>query len=491
MNSSIKQGASTIVVASMIVGCGSPASPAPGSPSPSASTAVVVSSTPTAPAESATASIPARPSTAAPGSSAFRPIRASARELSDQAPRLVPGQGGSLYVLISVREGPAVLLLLDGSGRPRPGWPISIKDSTSCGVPFPVADGSVRIVCDARDVPESESGEMDQRAFAFDADGRLMDGWPVLVGPCSVGMGTELRVAHEHFDDRAVTILSVAGDGTVRQSPPLGLSGVCCAGQWNVGPDGVAYGVGEPPENGGPRTVTGLEFSGAETEWSIDVEGVGSAPAFGPAGEVLLTFASDLKPRTRVTVLSHADRAVTSGAIPLTSAVRSDSTGECTVGVPDAPIVSQDGTIFIRSELRPSIFALDASLAVRAGWPFKPATPLATATPGLESEHEAGYCPLSVEPAAGPDGTLVLSLEARNPTVGGSLVAVGKDGQVRPGWPVELKRNGSEFWAVTVGSDGTTYALAVEPEAGGKSSESILAISPDSTVRYSTTIVDP
>lgn len=54
-----------------------------------------------------------------------------------------------------------------------------------------------------------------------------------------------------------------------------------------------------------------------------------------------------------------------------------------------------------------------------------------------------------------------------------------------------LSRPGSEFWSVVVGADGTTYALAIEPEAGGASSATILAIAPDSTVIYATTIVDP
>ncbi len=62
---------------------------------------------------------------------------------------------------------------------------------------------------------------------------------------------------------------------------------------------------------------------------------------------------------------------------------------------------------------------------------------------------------------------------------------------MRPGWPVELKRAGSEFWSVVVGPDGTAYALAIEPESSRTSSASILAIAPDSTVRYTTTIIDP
>ena len=64
-------------------------------------------------------------------------------------------------------------------------------------------------------------------------------------------------------------------------------------------------------------------------------------------------------------------------------------------------------------------------------------------------------------------------------------------GRVRPGWPVELKRPGAEFWSVVVGSDGTAHALAIEPKSSSSSSASILAIAPDSTVRYTTTIIEP
>jgi len=62
---------------------------------------------------------------------------------------------------------------------------------------------------------------------------------------------------------------------------------------------------------------------------------------------------------------------------------------------------------------------------------------------------------------------------------------------VRPGWPVELRRPGAEFWSVVVGSDGTAYVLAIEPEPGDTTSATVLAIAPDSSVLYRTTIIDP
>ena len=161
------------------------------------------------------------------------------------------------------------------------------------------------------------------------------------------------------------------------------------------------------------------------------------------------------------------------------------------MGSPQAPVVAHDGTTFVYSELNSAIYALDPSLSPIRDWPFEPEAPRAVARPGLESEHEAGYCPASVVPVVGPDRTLYLALEARDTTIGGHLLAVGMDSQVRPGWPVDLLRPGSEFWSVVVGPDGTVYALAIEPESGGSSSATILAIAPDSTVRYRTTIVEP
>ena len=158
-------------------------------------------------------------------------------------------------------------------------------------------------------------------------------------------------------------------------------------------------------------------------------------------------------------------------------------------GTPPAPVVAGDGTTFLWSDVDPDVFALDASLAVRAGWPYRP--PSAIEHPNPWRGIDGLNCPQPAIPAGGPDGTLYLTLQARNRDVGGSVIAVGRDARIRRGWPVELKRSGSEFWSVVVGPDGTAYALAIEPESGGRSSASVLAIAPDSTVVYATTIIDP
>ena len=56
---------------------------------------------------------------------------------------------------------------------------------------------------------------------------------------------------------------------------------------------------------------------------------------------------------------------------------------------------------------------------------------------------------------------------------------------------MHLARRGAAFWSVVVGSDGTAFCLAVEPEAGGKTSATIVAIAKDGTVRSRTTVIQP
>ena len=168
---------------------------------------------------------------------------------------------------------------------------------------------------------------------------------------------------------------------------------------------------------------------------------------------------------------------------------RGDGAYECGEPRPSQPLVAAEGTVFVHSEVESRIFALDASLAVIRGWPFEPGTALERRESQVDGDGLD--CPSIASPAVGPDSTLYLPLQAADGSAGGSLVAVGRNGQVQAGWPVKLTRQGAEFWTVAVGADGTVFALAIEPEAGDRSSASILAIEPDSTVRYTATIIDP
>ncbi len=408
---------------------------------------------------------------------------------------MAPGPGGGVYVSIP-RPGGSVLALLDGSGRPRPGWPIKVSDSTSCGLLLPLDDGSVRVVCDATDTLQPERADV--RAFAFDASGRSMAGWPVQLGP-AVGegpsppgyagrvVGDQLTLFVNRF---ASSVTTIAAGGSIRRGTDVPQT--CCGIEWDVGPDGIAYGVDSVSGLAGSSAevsrITALDPDGVRAGWPVKFDGIASGPAFGPNGRIVVSVGSFVRDTSRLLVFDRDGKAVSarSAQLPITTA---EGGVDCTVAAPKPPIVAQDGTIFVFSEIDTAVFALAPSLEVMRGWPYRLATPFDRPDPWRGTEGI--NCTSIALPAVGPDSTLYLLLQPRSTKVGSSVVAIGPDGRVRPGWPVELKRPGAEFWSVVVGSDGSVYALAMEPETGNRYSATILAIAPDGTVLYRTTIIDP
>lgn len=422
---------------------------------------------------------------------------------------MAPGPNGTLYVSIPRPTG-SILVLLGRDGRPRPGWPITIKNSTACGRPLPVEDGSVRITCNGSDLPEPDNDLPDVRAFAFDATGRSMAGWPVKLRPATASrvVGDELnylqwQIGTDTADigvtlSHATWMTTIAADGSVRRGAGVELVETCCSEQWDLGQDGVAYGVTATGERDEPAfaeesQITSVDHGGIRAGWPVSFEGVASGPAFGPDERILVTTGSYVRRTSRVLAFDRSGKTVSAASddLPIqTMALPAEMDLDgCYSGSPIVPLVAEGGTVFVVSEVDTAVYALDSSLAVSRGWPFTPGTPIVK--PHYADPRYEISCPTFAIPAVGPDSTLYLPLQARDPAVGGSLVAVGPDGRLRPGWPVELKRPGAEFWSVVVGSDGTVYALAIEPEAGDDSSASILAIAPDSTVLSITTIIEP
>jgi hypothetical protein len=418
------------------------------------------------------------------------PVRGSAREIGMRV-QMAPGPGGNLFVAIP-RPGGSVIALLDRTGAPRPGWPIVVKDSTWCDLVLPVADGSVRLVCTLEN-PDGNRFEP-VGAVAFDSTGRLMPGWPADLQGFSVTgrvVGDDLTLFTRRSLDDVVKagqpttdggLMTVAADGVISNGtrvPELGAG--------TVGPDGVAYGVtGDDASD-----IWAVDLSGMRTGWPVTFDGFASGPAFGPGGRVAVIVGSPTNGTSQVLVFDRDGNAVRgrSAAIPIVTVDENWGTAGGCPPWPKPPLVASDGTIFIFSEATPAVMAVDPSLKLMPGWPYRPAAPLV-----LRDERyvkEDAYCPSIAIPAVGPDTTLYLPLQAADATVGGSIVAVGPDGRLRPGGPVELKRPGAESWSVIVGSEGTVYVLAIEPEGVNASSATILAIAPDSTVLWTTTIIDP
>ena len=231
--------------------------------------------------------------------------------------------------------------------------------------------------------------------------------------------------------------------------------------------------------------ITALALSGARAGWPVTIDGVASGPVFASAGRVVLTVGSRVQGTSRIVVVDPRTRALSRS--PRLAIRTAESGVDCVASLPERPLVARDGKIVVFSAVDTAIFALDPSLTLLPGWPYHMATPLVRA--GYEEPDSLNCLGIAI-PAVSPDGVLYLPLQARGPKVGGMLVAIGPNGRVRQGWPVELQRPGSEFWSVAVGSDGTAYALAVEPESSQASSATILAIAPDSSVLYRTTIID-
>ena len=420
---------------------------------------------------------------------------------------LVPA--GAPYVLattanagIAGRPGRSVLALLDRAGDPRPGWPIAV-DGWSCANPYSGAwppevasDGSVTVAC----LSWADAGDSVRMTVStFDVSGNLVASWWYADEPSGrprVVDGRLLVIAREvkeqevtlpdgQVDTRYQTTYwldEVAGDGTTRRSGErldLGDPG------WPVvlGPDGTAY-----HENMADGEITAFDLDGLRPGWPVRLGGSLSALGFGPDGRVLVTVAA--AGATRLVVLgAGGETLATSDAFSMEGV--SGWSGAGPDGRPMAPLVGADGTSVVIGEAddHTVVYRIDSSGKVMGGWPYRADT--AVQWQGTCPAETAGCGVWRAVAALGGDGTVSLPLAAPDAQIGGTLASVGPNGRNLSGWPMHLARRGAEFWSVAVASDGTVFALAVEPEAGGTTSATILAMANDGTVLSRTTVIEP
>jgi hypothetical protein len=494
--------AATIAMTLIVMACASTTSPSPINSRPPSQPSTTTFAPPS-PEPGGTAI--ASPSLAPPPASASLPVRGSAYEIGTRV-LLAPGLDGTLFVAIP-RRGGSVLASLDRRGRPRPGWPIKIQDTSACEHVLPVDDGSVRVVCDATDLSQPDNDLPDVRAFAFDANGRLMAGWPVQFRPAM-----SARIIDDHLSILAFHLLTdttdiglvsheawlmtVDSDGSIRNGTKVPMVESCCGQAWAIGPDGVAYGAnhdwGDTPEAPKSSALLALDFDGPQAGFPVRVDGMLSRPAFDDSGLIHVTVNEGADRMSRTLVIDRDGQVVGGSKGALGISATDDCVGiEGTCEVPIAPFVGSDGTTFVIGAhfQATGVAAVTRSGRMVDGWPYRSSA----------GHQNAGRCsggdiceggPIAT-PVIGPDDAIYLINAAPSASVGGSVVAIGSDGRVRPGWPVELRRPGGEFWAVVVGTDGTAYALAVEPESSASASATVLAIGQGSTVTYSSTIIEP
>lgn len=432
---------------------------------------------------------------------------------------LAPDPDGGLYVLaLETRSfqndppGGSVIALLDSAGRPRAGWPIQIAGwlcgadpyGAFTGQPLVAADGSVRLVCDA-DTDESFPGK--RLAFAFTAQGTPMPGWPVdpRTGDsweqAATVVGDRLYVPGRLITGEEGTpgafvaswVNEIGADASGREgtrvSSPNGVMP-----EVEPAPDGSLRLVdtgGRPgfTDPGDQKLIMAIDVSGPIPGWPLTFELSVSQPAFGPDGRMYL--AQVRSRRTSTLVVARDGEFLPIGSDPVDIEQTEQWSGAGPDGwLPAPPIVSPDGTVFLIEEAGSglTVVALDPAGKVMAGWPYRAAVHLEWK--GRCGGQDTGCGVLRTLPAVGPGNILHLLLAADDASKGGSIVAIGPDGAVRPGWPLVLPDAGSVFRSVVVGPDGTAYAVALD-RVTEPTTATILAISPDGSIRYRVPIVAP
>ncbi len=448
-----------------------------------------------------------------------QPVGGSAEELGTMV-RMAPGAGDDLYVSIPAAGG-VVLTSLDRNGRPRAGWPVVLAGTTSCELLLPAEDGSVRVVCTLEDADGVGTGRTG--AFAFDPAGASMPGWPMILGDhgaegyfagrvmgdaLALYVWATLKSAATGEPDGTGWIMAVAADGVVRSGTSRPILD-CCDGDWAIGPDGVAYGVirrydDHPFAPAWSSELRAMSFDGVPDGFPkhhdssaaerIMIDGIASRPAFDTSGTIRMVVAREAGGPARVAAYRPNGSVAVDTEIELGFVATDVCTGiEGTCETPAPPLVGADGTTVVVGAYFTSTAATAVDrgyYGILTGWPYASDAGHQAAGTCRGSDVCEGYG-LAL-PALGPGNVLYLVHRASDPAVGGgSIVAVGVDGGVVAGWPVALTTAGAAFWSVVVGADGTAYALAIEPEAGGGSSATIVAMAPDSTVRWTTTIIEP
>ena len=463
---------------------------------------------PLAVALAATLMVGSAPVTAATIGHPSFPIRAAV----SMGIQLVPSASG-LYVVVPRWRGNSAdtaIAALDG-GHLRPGWPILLADM--CWLVPSDIDASVRVICA-------------QRAFAFDRTGRVMPGWPVFVGGAATSVWDAVVVNGELValtrNATGARLVRVSADGKVRsgfrlairEGPRSGCGG-CEArvGAMGVAPDGTGYlvtylmvpgGEGDNADRVIGTEITMLDLAGVRPGWPVRLDPVASAPVFGPGGRIYVTQGTGDRAPTYILVLDREGHRIAGASARLPIELPMDGNswmdGEGTWSVV-APLVADDGSSVVMpiTDAGTTAYRVDASGRFRPGWTYR--------SPAVIESVWTDPCSIPswavrTSPALAADGTLYVLRHAASARVGGSVVAITLNGELKRGWPIVLRRPGAEFWSVSEGPDGTAYLLAVEPPARSTKpdecyepyasySGTVLAVGSDGVVRNRITVVLP
>ena len=409
---------------------------------------------------------------------------------------MAAGPDGRLWLSIPRDDG-TVLALLDNTGKPSPAWPILLPGVDGCHLLLPAADGYIRAVCSVRGEPGVVADSV-ARAYSFDANAQSMPGWPVDIkdGTSARTVGDDLamlvnplrNVGGEPGQTWPVSLLLIGTDGTRRSGVEVPFP--CCDSDWAIGPDGRAYGTTHRWNGATPvaTDVLGFDLDGKRSGWPVTIDGNTSELAFGPNGWIYMVVGSANASPSHTVVLDPDGKvlATSSADLPIASTGRTTGAGP---GYPGPPIVAADGTAFmVSTQAGTTIQALGPTGQPLTGWPYRSKVGLEWT--GFCGGGDTGCGQDRTDPAVGKDNVLYALQAAASDSAGGTMMAIGMDGQVRKGWPVGLKRAGSMFWSMALAPSGGIWALAIEPESSGFSA-TILSIAEDSTILFAATVVEP
>lgn len=352
------------------------------------------------------------------------------------------GPDGSVYIgECGAPEVGCVLHRLDAEGRELPGWPFEIPSAFACEAGGPSCGFGVDIGSDGGvylDTHYRQTGGLD--LIAVDPVGKMKPGWPVALedhdgwwdhqqlspdGTVFIlwrPVGSPTIDEFSRMTDNAVELWAFAPDGSPRPGWPVSMPDI---GRYLLGPQGtvVVWSLVDRVGDLCPtprRTVFTVLGSDGRTlpGWPRGSKGWASEPVVDAEGTVYYVTAQG-------NVYAHDRAGEIKAGWP--AAVPGAFSGCGTTG----PYLAPDGTIYV---LGNEVTARSPDGRSRPGWPYRPAGQLYG--PCLDSEC---YGPHPVEPAFGLDGTIYLVVFHTDPAgVRAEVVALDRQGQLKPGWPYRL-----------------------------------------------------
>lgn len=384
----------------------------------------------------------------------------------------VPEPDEEYYAFDCRGDGPCRIdYLPDGIDEDPPGWPV-ILPGPCRGTAR--AGGVAYAACD-------RTGGVTVHAFDADGNGVEDQEWPILLDGAvasvyenldTIGCGDE-RSSLRVTESGRVVVATVEGetawlhvlrpDGSSMEGWPRpfpgdppgedGIGGNGCRGFSLAGDDAILAwgyeGVEEAIELEAERTeFVVYEADGRTREgWPRGSRGAATRPMVDAAGSIWYTSASSRLWRHR------PDGEIATGwphQLPATA----------------PPFLAPDGRVVVllpHDEATDIALSVDGDGAETAGWPAE--------LGGLvETRCLFGDTPCtgSIAPAIGPDGTLYVALATPgeqdggpvDTEAGGSIVAIQSDGDIAPGWPVQLAHR-THVLDLSVEADGTVIARGV------------------------------